>query len=79
MALGPKGNIFATAGSGKDAGIYVFEPGGNLLHVISLPGDPTNCTFGHGKNSLTLYVTARSPKGQKKQSYALYRLRLDKD
>ena len=79
MALGPKGNIFATAGSGKEAGIYVFEPGGNLLHVISLPGDPTNCTFGHGNNSLTLYVTAQSPKGQKKQSYALYRLRLDKD
>ncbi|NCG26515.1 MAG: prolyl oligopeptidase family serine peptidase, partial [Verrucomicrobiales bacterium] len=78
MALGPRGNIFATAGSGKEAGIYVFEPGGNLLQVINLPGDPTNCTFGHEKNSLTLYVTAQSPKGQKKQSYALYRLRLDK-
>jgi gluconolactonase len=78
MALGPRGNIFATAGSGKEAGIYVFDPSGNLLQVINLPGDPTNCTFGHGKNSLTLYVTAQSPKGQKKQSYALYRLRLDK-
>ena len=78
MALGPKGNIFATAGSGKEAGIYIFEPGGNLLQIINLPGDPTNCTFGHGKNSLTLYVTAQSPKGKKKQSYALYRLRLEK-
>ena len=79
MALGPRGNIYATAGSGKEAGIYVFEPGGNLLEVISLPGDPTNCTFGHGKNSSTLYVTAQSPKkGNEKQSYALYRLRLEK-
>mgnify|MGYP001181263963 FL=1 len=79
MALGPRGNIYATAGSGKEAGIYVFEPGGNLLEVISLPGDPTNCTFGHGKNSSTLYVTAQSPKkDNEKQSYALYRLRLEK-
>ena len=79
MALGPRGNIYATAGSGKEAGIYVFEPGGNLLEVISLPGDPTNCTFGHGKDSSTLYVTAQSPKkGNEKQSYALYRLRLEK-
>ena len=78
MALGPRGNIFATAGSGKEAGIYIFDPGGNLLRVIDLPGDPTNCTFGHGKDSLTLYVTAQSPKGQKKRSYALYRLRLNK-
>ena len=78
MALGPKGNIFATAGSDKKAGIYIFDPGGNLLQVIDLPGDPTNCTFGHGKDSLTLYVTAQSPKERKKRSYALYKLRLNK-
>ena len=78
MALGPKGNIFATAGSDKEAGIYIFDPGGNLLQVIDLPGDPTNCTFGHGKDSLTLYVTAQSPKERKKRSYALYKLRLNK-
>jgi sugar lactone lactonase YvrE len=77
MALGPKGNIFATAGSDKEAGIYIFDPGGNLLRVIDLPGDPTNCTFGHGKDSLTLYVTAQSPKERKKRSYALYKLRLN--
>ena len=78
MALGPRGNIFATAGSGKEAGIYIFDPGGNLLQVIDLPGDPTNCTFEHGKDSLTLYVTAQSPKERKKRSYALYKLILNK-
>ena len=61
MALSPNGDIYATAGSGKHAGIYVFSNEGDLLRFIPIPGDPTNCTFGRGKNQWTLYVTAQAP------------------
>ena len=76
MALSPNGDIYATAGSGKHAGIYVFSHEGDLLRFIPTPGDPTNCTFGHGKNQWTLYVTAQSPRDGETRTYALYELDL---
>ena len=78
MALGPDGNIYATAGSDKHAGIYVFTEMGTLLNFIPIPGDPTNCTFGRDDSRWTLYVTAQSPKNAQTKSYALYRLDLGK-
>ena len=76
MALSPNGDIYATAGSGKHAGIYVFSHEGDLLSFIPIPGDPTNCTFGRGKNQWTLYVTAQSPRDGETRTYALYQLDL---
>ena len=76
MALSPNGDIYATAGSGKHAGIYVFSHEGDLLSFIPIPGDPTNCTFGRGKNQWTLYVTAQSPRDGERRTYALYELDL---
>ena len=76
MALSPKGDIYATAGSGKHAGIYVFSHEGDLLSFIPIPGDPTNCTFGRGKKQWALYVTAQAPRDGKTRTYALYELDL---
>ena len=76
MALSPNGDIYATAGSGKHEGIYVFSHEGDLLRFIPIPGDPTNCTFGRGKNQWTLYVTAQSPRDGETRTYALYELDL---
>ena len=76
MALSPNGDVYATAGSGKHAGIYVFSHEGDLLSFIPIPGDPTNCTFGLGKNQWTLYVTAQAPRDGKTRTYALYELDL---
>jgi gluconolactonase len=56
MAADVKGNVYATAGTGKLAGVYVFSPEGKQLAFLPTPGDPTNCVFG-GKDRKTLYVT----------------------
>ncbi len=83
MTLDTDGNIYATAGSGEKAGIYVFGPEGEQLAFIPTPGDPTNCVFGGGseRESKTLYITANGPKPEesgKPRRYALYRIRLAK-
>lgn len=57
MAIDVKGNVYATAGKGKKAGVYVFDPNGKLVTVIPTPEDPSNCVFG-GEDRKTLYVTA---------------------
>jgi gluconolactonase len=69
MAIDGKGRIWATAGTKEKAGIYVFEPDAlrkkaNLVHVVKMPEDPTNVTFG-GKDRDILYITTTA---------ALYRL-----
>ncbi len=75
MTLDADGNLYATAGSGEESGIYVFDPAGRLLRVIKLPGAPTNCVFGSGKDATVLYVTAQAPEGSNgKRPYALYRI-----
>jgi gluconolactonase len=75
MTLDREGNIYATAGTGDKAGVYVFGPDGKNLALIPTPGDPTNCCFGGGADSSVLYVTCANSKtaGTK---YGLYRIRL---
>jgi gluconolactonase len=73
MTLDRDGNIYATAGSGDEAGIYVFSPKGETLAFLPAPGDPTNCVFGIGKQAGTLYVTAAAAKDSKDPTkYGLY-------
>ncbi len=80
MTLDVRGNIYATVGGGGElAGIYVFGPRGQQLAHIPTPGDPSNCVFGIGRESTTLYITGagtRSPGTVGKSPYALYRIRL---
>lgn len=77
MTLGQDGNIYATAGNGADAGVYVFGSNGEQLAAISVPASPTNCTFGGPREANMLYITAgledettSSPK------FGLYRIQL---
>lgn len=72
MTLDAEGNIYATAGSGPRAGVYVFDRTGGPLAFIRTPGDPTNCVFGRGGERNTLYITAGGEDGK----YCLYRIRL---
>jgi gluconolactonase len=79
MTLDTAGNIYATAGSGDQAGIYVFSSEGEPLAFIATSGDPTNCVFGIGPEAKTLYITAAGPgpaRADGKRSYALYRIPL---
>jgi sugar lactone lactonase YvrE len=80
MTLDQQGNIYATAGSGPDAGIYVFGPTGQHLAHVATPGDPSNCVFGVGKEGSTLYITGAGPQpasgNGEKRRYALYRIGL---
>ncbi len=80
MTLDQEGNIYATAGTGDKAGIYVFAPDGKQLAFIALPGDPTNCVFGGGDQARMLYITAATTKksAQGATLYGLYRIPLAK-
>ena len=73
MTQDAAGNIFATAGSGDKAGIYVFSPEGKPLALIPTPGDPTNCEFG--ADGSTLYVTSANSK-DRGTKYGLFRIKL---
>ena len=76
MAIDTHGNVYATAGTGDKAGVYVFDPEGKQLALIPTPGDPTNCEFGGGSDSSTLYVTCANSK-QMGTKYGLYAIRLN--
>ncbi len=81
MTLDAEGNIYATAGRGEEAGIYVFSPHGAPLALIPMPGDPTNCVFGVGDEASTLYITCATKQpdaGGARPPYGLYRIRLNK-
>jgi gluconolactonase len=70
MALDAEGRLWATAGSGDQAGVHVFalDPArskATLLSNVRTPEDPTNCAFGGPKRDW-LYVTT---------AHALYRIR----
>ncbi|MCO6458775.1 MAG: SMP-30/gluconolactonase/LRE family protein [Pirellulaceae bacterium] len=81
MTLDVEGNLYATAGRGDEAGIYVFSPRGSHLAFVATPGDPTNCVFGGGEDSRTLYITGQGPppaEAGRERPYALYRIRLAK-
>lgn len=68
MKVDVDGRIYATAGTGAKAGIYIFSPAGELLEALPMPGDPTNCVF----DGSTLYITAQSPN----KRWGLYRIPL---
>jgi gluconolactonase len=76
MTLDRDGNVFATAGSGDKAGVYVFDTQGKQLALIPTPGDPTNCVFGGGNDGSTLYVTCANTK-QAGTKYGLYSIKLN--
>ena len=79
MTIDQEGNIYATAGTGDKAGIYVFTPAGKHLAFIAIPGDPTNCVFGGGDQARVLYITAATPKKPGEATkYGLYRIKLTK-
>lgn len=75
MTIDRQGNIYATAGKGEDAGVYVFGPDGAQLAVIPVPDVPTNCTFGGQTEAHTLYITAEVAReeGEAKR-FGLYRI-----
>ena len=76
MTLDVAGNIYATAGTGDKAGVYVFSPSGKQLAMIPTPGDPTNCVFGGDDDVGTLYVTAATKGSGLGPKYGLFRIKL---
>jgi gluconolactonase len=76
MTLDQEGRIFATAGTGDKAGIYVFSAEGKHLAFIPTPGDPTNCCFGGGAENGTLYITCSNAK-EMGAKYGLYRIKVN--
>ncbi|MCM8533439.1 MAG: SMP-30/gluconolactonase/LRE family protein [Lentisphaeraceae bacterium] len=79
MAMDSEGNIYATAGLGKESGIYVFSQDGDHLAFIQLPGMPTNCTFGGATEKDVLYTTCKVEHiGSKNKKFGLYRIKLNK-
>jgi len=78
MTLDTRGNIYATAGRGERAGVYVFSPAGKHLAFIATPGPPTNCVFGGGAEKGTLYITAQAAKqADGRRPWGLFRIRLN--
>jgi gluconolactonase len=76
MTLDRKGNIYATAGTGDKAGIYVFSPDAKHLAFVPTPGDPTNCCFGGSEEDGTLYITAANSK-EPGTKYGFFRIKLN--
>ena len=77
MTVDRLGNVYATAGRGELAGVYVFAPDGRQLAKITAGDTPTNCVFGIGDEATTLYVTATAPReGDDQPKFALYRIKL---
>jgi gluconolactonase len=76
MTIDTRGNVYATAGTGEKAGVYVFDPDGKQLAMIPTPGDPTNCVFGGGENRSTLYVTCANGR-EMGTKYGLYAITLN--
>jgi len=58
MTMDTSGRIYAAVRSKERSGIYVFSPEGEELAYLATPALPSNCTFGRGKESKRLYVTA---------------------
>lgn len=77
MTLDTAGNIYATAGTGDKAGVYIFSPSGKELAMIPTPGDPTNCVFGGSEDSGTLYITAATGGSGLGPKYGLFRIKLN--
>ena len=58
MTVDRQGHIYAAVRSAERFGIVVFNPNGKEKAYIKTPALPTNCCFGNGAESKTLYVTA---------------------
>jgi gluconolactonase len=58
MVVHSSGKIFAAVRSENRFGIGVFDPTGKPLDFLPTPSLPTNCGFGAGNDSKTLYITA---------------------
>ncbi|MBI1315131.1 SMP-30/gluconolactonase/LRE family protein [bacterium] len=67
MTVDREGHIYAAVRSASRFGIVVFSSTGKELAYLETPVLPTNCVFGSGDQSRTLYITAGS---------GLYRIRL---
>ena len=67
MAVDVEGNIYAAVRAASRHGIIVYTPRGKERAYIPTDELPTNCCFGRGQDSKTLYVTAGK---------GLYRIRL---
>ena len=78
MTVDSQGNLYLTARSAKRPGVLVLTPAGKELAYIATGkpqpdaaqpvGLPSNCEFGSGEDSRTLYVTVDK---------SLYRIRLN--
>ena len=68
MTVDRQGHIYAAVRSEERFGIVVYDPRGRECAYIKTPSLPTNCTFGVGEQSQTLYITAGG---------GLYRIRLN--
>lgn len=77
MTMDEMGNLYATAGAGDEAGIYIFGPAGRQLAFLPVPGTPTNCVFGGPAEPTALYITAgvSEEQGQERR-FGLYRAEL---
>jgi gluconolactonase len=73
MAMDRNGNIYATAGKGENAGVYVFSPRMKLLAVIRVPDLPTNCTFA-GPHLLYITALAKPATEDAPAKFGLYRI-----
>lgn len=58
MAVDGSGRIFAAVRSEKRFGIAVYDETGKELDFLATSALPTNCGFGVGDDSGTLYITA---------------------
>jgi gluconolactonase len=58
MAIDTTGRIYAAIRHSVRHGIAVYSPEGKELAFLQMDRLPTNCTFGRGKESQVLYVTA---------------------
>jgi gluconolactonase len=58
MTMDSAGHLYAAVRSADVFGIYIFSQQGRELGYIQTPELPTNCCFGKGAESGTLYITA---------------------
>lgn len=70
MTVDVEGHIYAAVRAEKRHGIIVYDPAGKEKAYIPTKELPTNCCFGTGRESSTLYVTAGT---------GLYRIKLKID
>ncbi|WP_413430833.1 sulfatase-like hydrolase/transferase [Crateriforma spongiae] len=63
MCVDQFGNVYATAGKGNDAGVYVFGPDGEQLAVLPVPDVPTNCCLMSVDDQTFLLVTCQTARG----------------